>query len=508
MNLRPYQLEAVDGLREGIRQNHRAQILMLPTGAGKTVVASHLIAEASAKLTKSLFICDRVQLVRQASTMFDAYGIGHGVLQADHWRARPWERVQVASAQTLAKRGFPEGIRLAVVDEAHTLYKTTTDFIERNPSIAIVGLTATPFTRGMGKFYTRVVNVTTTDRLIEGGYLSRLKAYAARLIDMTGAKLKFDGEWQDSEIEKRGLEIVGDVVQGWIEKTAHHFGGPVKTICFSATIAHGAELCRQFQAAGINFQQISYLDGNDEKRKALIDEFSKPNSEIIGLVSCEALSKGFDCADILCGISCRPYRKSLSGHIQQLGRVTRPAPGKAYALWLDHGGNYLRFAEDTARVFSEGISTLDNCDLDAKVRPEPKERETDSACKGCGYVLAAADIVCPSCGKERPRRQNTISHKPGELAEVSLTGKSTFKHPWMRDRDGVYRQICGYALDKKGGDIEAAGRFAYAQYRNMYGEKPRAWIEAVRPEPPSPEVVGYIRHQLIAWAKGRVKAAA
>src|SRR3546814_10004222 len=108
-----------------------------------------------------------------------------------------------------------------------------------------------------------------------------------------------------------------------------------------------------FQGAGFNFQQISYKSGSDEDRKDLIEEFRKSNSSIQGLVSCEVLTKGFDVKDVMCGISARPYRKSLSSHVQQLGRVMRPAPGKTFALWLDHSGNYLRFNNDTQELFEQ-----------------------------------------------------------------------------------------------------------------------------------------------------------
>ena len=56
-------------------------------------------------------------------------------------------------------------------------------------------------------------------------------------------------------------------------------------------------------------------------------------------MSCEALAKGFDVPDVLCLIGARPYRKSLAAHIQQIGRVMRPSPGKEFALVLDFAGN-------------------------------------------------------------------------------------------------------------------------------------------------------------------------
>lgn len=502
LELRDYQLESIEALRVGIRNGHRSQLLCSPTGSGKTVIASFLMQEASNKMSRAAFVVDRVTLVDQTSRTFDEYGIAHGVMQGNHWRAKPWERIQVCSAQTLARRAFPGALNLIVVDECHTTYKGTVDFIKANPSIAVLGLTATPFTKGLGKIFTNVVNVTTTDKLVDAGFLSQIKAYAAKRIDMTGAKVKFDGEWEDEEIEKRGLAIVGDVVQGWIEKTAQHFGGPVKTIVFSATVAHGEELCRQFQAAGFNFQQCSYKD-TDEQRRSLVEEFRKSDSTITGLVSVEALAKGFDVPDILCGVSCRPYRKSLSGHIQSLGRVMRPSPGKEFALWLCHSGNYLRFADDTASFFANGVSNLNDQELDNKIRPEPDEVENNFACQQCRFLMSAKDQFCPCCGWARPKKQNTIDHEPGELFGVDL--KKTKKDEWLSDKETIWRQIVGYALESKGGDIVRAEKWALAQYRNLYNTWPRHAMRNIEPEQPSPQLVRKIKQLTIQYFKRREK---
>lgn len=497
MQLRPYQEASIEALRTGIRNGERAQILCSPTGSGKTVIATFLMQEAAQKMSRAAFVVDRIALVDQTSSTFDQYGVPHGVIQGNHWRARPWERIQVCSAQTLAKRAFPGTLNLIVVDECHTLYKGTLDFISSNPDVVVIGLTATPFTKGLGQVYSNVVNVTTTDKLIDEGFLVPLKAYAAKRIDMTGARIKFDGEWADEEIEKRGMAIVGDVVQGWIEKTHQHFAGPVKTIVFSATVAHGEELCRQFQEAGFNFQQVSYKDNSDSRRE-LIEEFRKQDSSIQGLVSVEALAKGFDVPDILCGVSCRPYRKSLSGHIQTMGRVMRPAPGKTFALWLDHGGNFIRFGADTAEFFGQGVNDLSNLDQDTKVRKEPEKHEQDWACHQCKFIMAPKDLSCPCCGWVRPRA-NTVTHEPGELAEVGLKRRDD----WLADKETIWRQIIGYALERKGGDAVAAEKFALAQYRNLYNAWPYRAMRNVEPLPCSPQLSEKIKQQMIAHFKRR-----
>ena len=148
INLRDYQLDAIESLRDGIRMGIKNQVLSAPTGSGKTVLASHLTDESYKKGKSVLFVVDRVNLINQTSETFDRYGIPHGVIQAQHWRYRPWERVQVASAQTLARRKW-ELPDLLIVDECHTLLKVITNAIDKRETITI-GLSATPFTKGLG----------------------------------------------------------------------------------------------------------------------------------------------------------------------------------------------------------------------------------------------------------------------------------------------------------------------------------------------------------------------
>lgn len=335
MELWPHQISAIQQLREGIRAGHRKQILMAPCGSGKTILACSMLQDALRKGSRAIFLVDRIVLVEQTSAVLDQFGLAHGVLQAGHWRMRPYEKLQVASAQTLERRGIPEDIDVLFVDEAHCLRTKFLDYLQDTPAV-VVGLTATPFAKGLGKIYSRVVNSVTTNDLIASGGLKPLKYYAATAtIDTKGMKV-VGGEWSESEIEERGRAIIGDVVQEWIDKTTLHFGGPRKTLVFSATVPHGAELCAKFREAGYDFRQISYRDGDDAQRAEIIAEFRRPDTQIHGLIACEIFTKGFDVPDVQVGVSARPYRKSLSSHIQQLGRVMRASPGQEYGLWLDH----------------------------------------------------------------------------------------------------------------------------------------------------------------------------
>lgn len=496
--LRPYQVESVEQLRQGIREGHRSQILCAPTGAGKTVIAAYLMSEANRKMSRVGFVVDRVNLVDQASAVLDDYGIDHGIIQAGHWRWRPYERIQVCSAQTLERRGFTENQQLLIVDEAHCVRRQTAQFIKAHPQLRVLGLTATPFTKGLKDLYENIVNVTTTNKLVAEGHLVPLRMYAAKAIDMAGAKV-VAGEWAEKEIEERGRRIVGDIVGEWVDKTTKHFGGPVKTIVFSATVAHGEELCRQFNAAGYNFQQISYRDKNDDRRRALITEFRREDSDIHGLVSCEVFTKGFDVPDIQCGIAARPYRKSFSSHIQQMGRVMRPSAGKTEGLWLCHSGNLLGFLEDTLDLFEHGVKGLDNGERDNKLRKEPTAREKELFACVCGFVLPANAVRCPACGNER-KRLSMVENIDGEMVAISQTAKTP---TFLVDRQSVWRQLSQHALDRKKGDAEAARKFALAQYKNLYGDWPHAEFSIDNVEPPHPLLVRKVQQQIIRYMHRR-----
>ena len=111
ISLRPYQADAIENLRNGIRAGKRRLLLVAGTGAGKTLTSAHLLQEADRKGSYALFIVDRVALVDQTSAVFDEYGIQHGIVQGINSRWTPRENVQVCSAQTLARRSLPRDPR-------------------------------------------------------------------------------------------------------------------------------------------------------------------------------------------------------------------------------------------------------------------------------------------------------------------------------------------------------------------------------------------------------------
>jgi superfamily II DNA or RNA helicase len=481
--LRDYQRDGLDSLREGIKQGHRAQLLYAPTGAGKTEIAIALLEYSRRMGRRSAMIMDRIVLCNQTSTRLDSYGIEHGVLQASHWRYRPAERIQVCSAQTLEKRKSFPGLDLLIVDEAHQIRKATTKFIDAHPSIKVIGLSATPFTKGLGTVFTNVVNTVTTKDLVDTGMLVPLKVFIAREIDMSGAK-KIAGEWSDAEATERGIKITGDVVNEWIKKTHEIYGRARKTIVFAASVAHGADLASKFNEAGYNFVPISYMD-TDEYKKEVFEDFAKPDTRINGLIAVDILTKGFDVPDVCIGISARPFSKSLSSHIQQMGRVMRMHPSKDFAVWIDHGGNYVRFREDWDSIYAEGAGELDDGREKPKKEPTVKEKEA-AKCPRCGSIWGNSDI-CSHCGFKRERRGNIIE-KVGELVE--LEGKTVSKV----DKQTFYSELL-YMVKNRG----YKEGWAAWKYKEKFGVFPRALKKTERI--PSLQTLNWLKSKAIAFAK-------
>ena len=103
ITLRPYQESSINELRQGFVERNTRQVLAAPTGAGKSQIMLAMIRKAIEKKSRVMFMCERRILVDQFSKHLDAAGIDHGIMMAKHWRFRPYELVQIASAQTLEK---------------------------------------------------------------------------------------------------------------------------------------------------------------------------------------------------------------------------------------------------------------------------------------------------------------------------------------------------------------------------------------------------------------------
>ena len=373
----------------------------------------------------------------------------------------------------------------ALVHNCHTQYKAWTDHVQTTSAV-VIGLSATPFSPGLGKIFSNIVNAATMHDLTESGVLVPMKVYSCTKVDMRGAEVK-GGEWTDRAAEERGMEIIGDVVTEWSK-----FASERKTIVFGATISHCEELCRQFNEAGIMAATFT-CDTKPEERKMLLDEYKKPDSMLRVLISVEALAKGFDVKDVGCVCDCRPLRKSLSTAIQMWGRGLRSCPetGKVDCFLLDFSGNIVRFAEDYADIFYNGLDALDMGEkLDKTIRKDDEEKPEGKACPSCGYKPMGKR--CVSCGYE-PVRSSLIEHESGEMIEFKV-GKAK-----VGDKISVWEQAVTYCRGR-GNAATAAGRAAHL-YKSIVGVWPRNLpdFDSTKNVPVSQAVINKARSNSIAY---------
>jgi superfamily II DNA or RNA helicase len=281
------------------------------------------------------------------------------------------------------------------------------------------------------------------------------------------------------------MKVTGDIVAEWVAKTHQIFGKPVKTIVFASGVDHGTHLARKFQTEGYNFICISYKD-DDEWKKQVIEDFSKPDTKIDGLIATDILTKGFDVPDVLIGVSARPFSKSLSSHIQQMGRVMRGCEGKEFAVWLDHSGNYLRFREDWDEVFEQGVDTLDEGKEKAKKEPSDKLKE-ESKCPKCAALWPKGSDTCYNCGHVREKKNQVIAVQ-GEMVELTaMASRETKQEFWNQMQ---------YLIRYEGW---SKGRAAHT-YKDKFGVWPRALVDN-RPQEPSYDTRKFINKKMRAFLK-------
>lgn len=495
IKLRNYQDAALEKLRGGLRSGLRRQMLCSPTGSGKTICAAALMNEARKKGSRVAFIVDRIALVDQTSRVLSGYGIPHGVAQGQN-RSGYHTRIHVLSSQTIERNldnvNKLSDYDLLIIDEAHIVRRKVADkMVEAD--VPVIGLSATPFTKGLGDIYQRIINVRSTDQLTNDGWLVPLKIFVGTPIDMSGAKTQA-GEWTSSVVDERVLPIVGDVVADWQKHVNRVFGGTVPTILFSSSVAAGRDFCAQFNEIGVRAAQVSYRDKDDDERRQKIEAFR--NGQLDLLCSVDALGRGFDVPGVKCVILARPFRRSLASVVQQIGRGQRIDDDKDSCLILDNARNVIRFADRIEDFWANGLNTLHSAKLEELRKPGDEKKAAERECSECGYVMPKGAEMCPSCGATRPSAKDNEGMVHGEMQEYhrGQPRKGTF------DWD-IWPDCAAYAVHRWPDDDDRARRLALAQHKNIVGKFPsrgRTIDEAA--ESCHPDVAATIKRNIASWA--------
>lgn len=491
MQLRPYQSASIEALRQGFRNGHVRQVLCASTGSGKSIIMLDMIRSALEKKSRIAFICERKILVNQFSQHLDNHDIPHGVLMSKHYRFRPQEPLQVISAQTLERMDSLPMFDIVFLDELHAIMrKSIIQMITVRPNMRIVGATATPFNAKIAKHFSSVTNVITMRELVDEGYLLPFRVFIAHEIDTSNIKV-IAGEWEQSEVESKSLQIVGDVVSDYMDISQRLYGRNAKAICFSAGIAHGKELVAKFADSHVNAVQLT-CDTPDELKVEILKEFSRPDTDIDILISADLLTRGYDETSIEHVILAKPLRKSFSNFVQMIGRGARPHEGLQYCSVQDNSGNWLRFKDQWDKLYSEGVDILPvEGEKKPKKEPTPKEKKA-AACPKCKALLTSN--ICLVCGYVIAKK-NTVETVAGEMLE--LTSQSPKKEKFTPEfKEIFFAEMLGYSKNKGYSDGFAAHKFF-----DRFGHWPHKKV-GVTPRAPSAETMAFIKHLAIKRQKG------
>ena len=234
--LRPRQAAAIAAIREAVKQGHKRIILQLPTGGGKTVIAAHLVHGSASKGRRPLFTCPAIALVNQTLKSFEFEGIQDiGVIQAQHERTDLMAQVQIASRDTLVRRKLPQ-IDFALIDEVHDERDSMNAILDSEEwkNKIVVGLSATPWRKGMGIRWTKLIVAATVRELIDEGFLCNFVVYAPedRFEPSTEGVGTVGGEFREDQAARAvdKPEIVGNVVDNWMRRRRDGVDGAMRSV--------------------------------------------------------------------------------------------------------------------------------------------------------------------------------------------------------------------------------------------------------------------------------------
>jgi DNA repair protein RadD len=374
MQLRPYQQDIVEKLRAKYSSGSRSVVCVLPTGGGKTVVASAIIRSARARGRRVLFAAHRAELISQSVRKLESAGITDlRIIQAASDLGARNAPVIVASIQTLASKRWREqlpDVDFLILDECHhTPAKTWAGIASRYADAQLLGLTATPQRadgKPLGDIFDALVVGATVRELTDRGHLVPCRVFAPT--DTLDTK----------QIAQSPLDAY------------RKLGDGQRAVVFCVTVEHAQRVADEMNAGGVACAVIHGDMSKDARRTALADLDA---GRIRAVASCHVLTEGWDSPSVaVCILARKPQHTGL--YLQMVGRVLRPAPQKTHATLIDLCGS----------VHDHGPPDLDReYSLDGKGISKP-DREAIRQCMSCGAVFRAGPAACPVCQVEMPRK--------------------------------------------------------------------------------------------------------
>ncbi|HDM8068863.1 DEAD/DEAH box helicase [Vibrio harveyi] len=355
--LRPYQADSVKAVIHYFRKHTTPAVIVLPTGAGKSLVIAELARLAKGRV---LVLAHVKELVEQNHAKYEGYGLKGSIFSAGLGRKETDQQVVFASVQSVVRNldSFKNQFSLLVIDECHRVpdektssyQKVITHLRELNPGIKVLGLTATPYRLGMGwiyQYHTRGQVRTEESRffrdcifelpiryLLDENFLTPARMMDAPVLSYDFSQLKpaNTGRYKEAEMDMvidKAKRATPQIVEQIIQYAKERKG----VMVFAATVRHAQEIHGLLPAGET---AIVIGDTPTPERDAIIQSFK--NREIKYLVNVSVLTTGFDAPHVDLIAILRPT-ESVSLYQQIVGRGLRLSEGKSECLVLDYAGN-------------------------------------------------------------------------------------------------------------------------------------------------------------------------
>lgn len=365
--LRDYQKEAVSATLKHFRKSNESAVIVLPTGSGKSLVIAELARLANHKI---LVLTHVKELVEQNHQKYQSLGLTAGIYSAGLKLKQTQHQVTFASIQSAVRnlKDFSRPYSLIIIDECHRVnlldqkndeedepatnqYQKIIQHLKQvNPSVKLLGLTATPYRLGLGwiyrKHYRGIVRSEQTRPfehciyelplryLINKKYLTEPKLIDATIehYDFSGLKEGNTGEYNATEVNQL-LSKHHRVTKGIIEQVVELSHNRQGIMIFAATVDHAKEIYSYLPA-----EESALITGATDgaERDQLIADFKLKNIKY--LVNVSVLTTGFDAPHVDMIAILRPTQ-SVSLYQQIIGRGLRLSPNKQDCLVIDYTGN-------------------------------------------------------------------------------------------------------------------------------------------------------------------------
>ncbi len=344
--LRDYQEEALNAINAARARGITKQLVVLPTGTGKTVIMAALVAKLAAR---TLILVHRDELIGQT---IDKLNIAWpesllkvGVVKAE--RNEVDREVIIASVQTvsLPKRlaQLARNFDLVLTDEAHHAvapqWRTVLAHIGAGEERRLhVGWTATPNRAdhvGLRRVFDEVVYHRTITEMVRAGYLAPPRGVTVRTsVDLSRLSdvAERAGDFNDAQLET----VLNTANRNQLIVDAYkRYAVGRKALVFAAGVKHAHDLSEAFRAAGV---ASAALDGSTVSplRRQIEQDFRQGRLQV--LVNCNVLTEGYDEPSITCILLARPTM-SHTFYVQMVGRGLRTYPGKTDCLVIDVADN-------------------------------------------------------------------------------------------------------------------------------------------------------------------------